>query len=193
VVGVQARYPVFLLLVIIEAALKAAGDLPGWRFRPFGNSLIWLAGRSLSILSPLLGSVLLCLLEGALCRVGKHFRSGLKSVQRPSALLRTRDERIQECARDIVAARAIRCKIINESVQAVDAIFGGYGWFFHILTISGFETSAATFEWLASPVFMICSHPTGWSPSTNFKLLSNKELVGAPRFELGTSWSRTNP
>jgi hypothetical protein len=146
-----------------------------------------------SILSPLLGSALLCLLEGALCRVGKHFRSGLKSVQGPSALLRSRDERIQECACDIVPARAIPCKIINESVQAGDSIFGGYGWFFHVLPIRGFETSAATFEWLASPVFVICSHPTGWSPNAGYKLLLNKELVGAPRFELGTSWSRTNP
>ena len=54
----------------------------------------WLAGGSVSILSPLLGSVLLCLLEGALCRVGKHFRSGLKSGQGLPALLRSRDERI---------------------------------------------------------------------------------------------------
>jgi len=63
-------------------------------------------------------------------------------------VIRSRDERIQECARDIVPARAIPCKIVNESVQAVDTIFGGDGCFFHILPIIGFETSAARFEWL---------------------------------------------
>ena len=34
------------------------------------------------------------------------------------------------------------------------------------------------------------SHPTGWLPNIYYKLFLNKELVGAARFELGTSGSR---